>query len=219
MASFFIPQFEGESFWVYFNRVQSELPFDYRDNLWEICEVIYSGLNAFTLDVVESMHNGEFRALTLGDAWDFYYWLAQDTYEWDMDTYSSHVQPNCDAPPLIFPNFDDMHSHTYDSYSSYHCMVYNDAPYAYTSNSHESYHDSPSLPIDDTCVRIPPLDSPKLTLDDLTPQLIDQFNELIDESTEELLGLECGGRAFLDLVVAIKGLVKKRDLLISRTSL
>jgi len=163
MASFFIPQFEGESFWVYFNRVQNELPFDYRDNLWEICEVIYSGLNAFTLDVVESMHNGEFRALTLGDAWDFYCWLAQDTYEWDMGTHSSLVQPSCDAPPPLSSNFDDLHSHAQNSYSSYDCMDYNEAPDTYTSNSHVSYHHSPSLPNDETCFTIPPLDSPKPT--------------------------------------------------------
>ena len=98
-------------------------------------------------------------------------------------------------------------------------MDYNEAPYAYTSNSHVLYHDSPSLPNNDTCFTTPLLDSSEPTFGDLTHQLVHQFNELIDKWTEELMGLEYGGKAYLDLVEAINGLVKKHDLMISRTSL
>lgn len=53
----------------------------HRYDLGEICEVIYHGLNE---QVVECMFDGAFRAQSLDDAWNFYEWIAKDTYKWDM---------------------------------------------------------------------------------------------------------------------------------------
>ena len=73
------PQFENEPFWVYFNRLEDFISYHGYD-LWEACEICYHNLTKQTRDIVESMFNGRFRALSIDDAWDFYVWFARDSY-------------------------------------------------------------------------------------------------------------------------------------------
>ena len=142
MASFSIPQFEDEPFWRYFNRVQDSLPIDYRCELWEICEVIYALLDDYTRNIVQDMHNGEFRAISLNEAWDFFNWLAQDTYECDMGTHPRRVQPNDGIPLSSSSSCNEMPSMIHDSYSPNECMNYNDFPTPCDDYPHLSSFDS-----------------------------------------------------------------------------
>lgn len=83
MTNFFFPQYEDEPFWNYYQRFENTLVTKYRLEIWEMCEVIYDGLNMHTREIVESMFNGEFRFQHFDEAWSFFGWLSRDTYEWD----------------------------------------------------------------------------------------------------------------------------------------
>ena len=93
------PQFENESFWVYFNRLENFISYHGYD-LWEACEICYHDLNEKTRDIIESMFNGRFRALSIDDAWDFYVWFARYTYDHGHG-YSNVSIDNCDIPCSI----------------------------------------------------------------------------------------------------------------------
>ena len=144
MASFSIPQFENEPFWRYFNRVQDSLPSNYWFNIWEICEVIFEGLNHFTRYIVVYIkHDGRFRALSLEEAWDFCNIFAQETYEEEMSMFSSQGQPNYGIPLPSFPNCSSMHSIYNDSYLSSTCMNYNVVSLYGNSDLPMASHDFP----------------------------------------------------------------------------
>ena len=107
--------------------------------------MIYARLNDFTRYVIDDMHDGEFRALSLKDAWDYYNWLAQDTYEWDMGTNPRQVQLNHGIPPLSSPSCNTMHSIYNGSYLSNDCMNYKEVSLDCNTNFHLPCQDSPQL--------------------------------------------------------------------------
>src|SRR6185437_2809125 len=78
MACLSFAQFDKEPFCEYFNKLEGFLDCNCC-NIWEACEICYFGLNEQTRDEVECMHNGEFRALSIDDVWDFYVWFARMT--------------------------------------------------------------------------------------------------------------------------------------------
>lgn len=84
MTSFHFPQFEHELFWRYYWRLGDFLPPNHGIEQWEICQVMYNGLNEETRALVERMNNGEFLWKSPDDAWEFFEWLAKDTYEYEM---------------------------------------------------------------------------------------------------------------------------------------
>ena len=129
MASFSFPQFEHEPFWRYFERLEESLGSDYRFDLWELCEVFYDGLNELTRGMVENMFHGGFRAKSLDEAWNFYNWLARDTYDWEMTNHGTCVR--------------DFHVSNVDS--SF-CM--NSLEMSHAFNSEPNMHDSnPGFPL------------------------------------------------------------------------
>ncbi|XP_057248713.1 uncharacterized protein LOC130590397 [Beta vulgaris subsp. vulgaris] len=157
MANISFPQYENESFWIYFNRLEDFIKY-YGYSLWEACEITYWGLNEHTRGVVENMFNGEFRAISSDEAWDFYMWLARDTY--DFDCANSHNSSNVcmnsfdessvltsgplihdfNSPPSYAYN-NDVHSnvddiHAISQYSSNLCMDFNQVPHIPDIDSH-----------------------------------------------------------------------------------
>lgn len=157
-------------------------------------------------------------------------------------------QPTNGIPPPFSPSCNAIHSFHNGTYLSSDYMNYNDVSLSCNTNSHMPCHDSPfpnpngdvvqypsfdvNIILDcikstiesinssvDSCYAPPPLDTPKPTFGDCTPQLVEEYNEIIDKWTEELMGLDYGGKAYLESIDDINGLVKKRDLRISRTYL
>ena len=59
MASF-IHQFEHEPFWRYYWTLCASLPSDHGIEMWEMCNLMYEGLNVETRNLVECTHNGVF---------------------------------------------------------------------------------------------------------------------------------------------------------------
>ena len=108
MASFYFPQFEHEVFWRYYYRLGDFVGFGHGIEQWEMCNVIYDGLNAETRDIVESMYGGMFREQSPEDAWAFIEWLAEDTYNWEMST-TTYPYPNQDPLPS---NLEHQFNHT-----------------------------------------------------------------------------------------------------------
>lgn len=155
-----LPQFEYEPFWVYFNRFE-----DFSNylgcTLRESCEIIYWGLNEYTRGVVENKFNGEFRATSSDEAWDFYLWFARDSNEQDNydncrdfsnscinsndDSYVPHDDPlmHDGNPSLLYANCNEMHPnvdnvHDIFQCSSIMCMNSNDASHTQNSQMHNS---------------------------------------------------------------------------------
>lgn len=84
------------------------------------------------------MFDGAFRAQSLDDAWNFYEWIAKDTYKWDMKMmYIENqrnsfpiLQTNTFIPHPIFPH-NDLNSNVYDIHAfpqstSNSCMMPNE---------------------------------------------------------------------------------------------
>ena len=124
MASNSFPQYDNEPFCEYFNRLVGYLDFDCC-SLWEACEICYFGLNEQTRDEVECMHNGEFRALSIDDAWDFYVWFAWDVY--NKGNHDSIIDMQCvDTSNISMNSHDLLHdplseprTHDFNSISSF----------------------------------------------------------------------------------------------------
>src|SRR6185437_2949539 len=92
MACLSFAQFDKEPFCEYFNKLEGFLDCNCC-NIWEACEICYFGLNEQTRDEVECMHNGEFRAWSINDTWDFYVWFARDVY--NRGNHDSSVDVQC----------------------------------------------------------------------------------------------------------------------------
>lgn len=103
MASFQFPQFEHEIFWKYFSRFNdfcAQLNFSFEK--WELCQVIYEGLNTEFRDHVQSMYPGGFWALfskSPDEVWDFFEYLAHETWEYEQA-----------CATYFFPDFHDLHA-------------------------------------------------------------------------------------------------------------
>ena len=98
MASLFCHQFKHERFWRYYWRLGDSLPLNHNLEMWNICEMVYDGLNDETRGQVEMMHNFEFLEQLIDRAWDFFEWLAKDTYEQEM----AHILPSLDMNHTTF---------------------------------------------------------------------------------------------------------------------
>lgn len=123
MASFYVPQFEIEPFWRYFARLQDPLLVPCNCELWAFYEAIYEGLNHSTRLVVEHMFNGAFRSLSYGEAWDYYHWLAQDTYEWDRALGSQNRECSTRHNPnsiTLNPGWEEHMSFNYENQQNDH---------------------------------------------------------------------------------------------------
>ena len=89
MASF-IHQFEHEPFWRYYWRLGDSLPCDHGIEMWEMCNLMFEGLNVETENLVEFMHNGVFLAQPIEQACGIFEWLSKDTYDLEMANMHTH---------------------------------------------------------------------------------------------------------------------------------
>lgn len=248
MTSCPIQQFEGEPFWVYFNRVQDGFSLNNGSNVGEMCEFVYFGLNDYFRYVVESSYNGEFQTQSLDEAWDYFNWLAQDTYEWEMGMNESQAQPNFNIPPPTNPTCNDLHSNNLDVYPMNECMNYNDVSQAcfddsllpqeafspYPCYAHDDMHPNlfasnyshDSIPCKDEShvSNIDALDDPsphddshsplhiepQLTMNDLVPQHLKEYDDFIASLYKELEHCK-SVRAWNDTYDCILILKKKRE--------
>lgn len=92
MAIFSLPQYENETFWRYFHRVNDYIGYNYGHRLLkvDICEVIFEGLNDEMRVVVESMSEGQYMSKTINENWSMFEWLAKDTYDWEMASHETY---------------------------------------------------------------------------------------------------------------------------------
>ncbi|XP_074307134.1 uncharacterized protein LOC141642273 [Silene latifolia] len=87
MASFHFPQFEHEPFYCYFDRLGEYVgQFDNCFETWELCLVVYYGMNQETWTIVNYMCGGQFIDTNYLENWELFRRLANDTYQWDLNT-------------------------------------------------------------------------------------------------------------------------------------
>ncbi len=98
MASLLCRQFKHETFWRYYWRLGDSLPHDHDLEMWNVCKMMYDGLNDETRDQVEIMCNFEFLDQPIERAWEFFEWLAKETYEQEM----AHKLPSLDMNHTTF---------------------------------------------------------------------------------------------------------------------
>ncbi|KAK9713648.1 hypothetical protein RND81_06G042200 [Saponaria officinalis] len=88
------PQYKNELIYKYFNRLSeyvSRCRYPYQT--WELCHVVYNGLNDETLMQVESLSEGNFiNGLSYEEKWELFEYLAHDTEEWERYN-SLPIQP------------------------------------------------------------------------------------------------------------------------------
>ena len=66
---------------------------------WELCHVIYNGLNRETFDNVNSMTEGRFvDGLCYEEKWELFQYLAYDTRQWELEN-SSLKRPSVAVNP------------------------------------------------------------------------------------------------------------------------
>ncbi|XP_057249667.1 uncharacterized protein LOC109134709 [Beta vulgaris subsp. vulgaris] len=131
-------------------RLGDSLGCDHSFEKWEICDMMFEGLNEETRKVVESMSNGDFHAQSLDEAWSLFEWLARDTYEWEMsmhanqnlENFSSYELETCISTPSSF-HLDEFANVAHASYqmSSSPCMNSYDQSYAPNDESHMLDHE------------------------------------------------------------------------------
>jgi len=97
MASLYFPQDDNELFYKYFHRlknfvIQRRVPME----TWELCQLIYSGMNNETWGEIENMTGGDFCETKYEENWDMFEWLAEDTRQWDLKNSSLR---NCRVEP------------------------------------------------------------------------------------------------------------------------
>ena len=121
MDFYSFPQFVNEPFWVYFDRLNDFIGY-HNLNLWDSCGFAYGGLNEYTRNVIESRFNGDFRALSLDDMWDYYMWFARDLYEREMAIHVTCANPNYEhnlhvsTPSPLNACYNEVHSNVYDNH-------------------------------------------------------------------------------------------------------
>ena len=92
MACLSFPQFDGEPFYAYFERLDGFLSY-HGCSLNDACGIAYWGMNEYTRGMVEDMNNGRFCHLSMHDAWDFFTWLAKDSL--DRESHVSYFDSQC----------------------------------------------------------------------------------------------------------------------------
>ncbi|KAK9734172.1 hypothetical protein RND81_04G120200 [Saponaria officinalis] len=96
MASNYFPQFENELFYKYFNRLHEyAIRCRHPYQTWELCHVIYNGLNAETSGHVYSLSEGRFiDYFSYEEKWELFQYLAYDTEQWELaNSRSRRPQP------------------------------------------------------------------------------------------------------------------------------
>ena len=118
MASICFPQFENEVFWRYYYRLGDFLGPNHLFEQWELCMVIYEGLNEDTRLVLDSMSSYIFVEKTPEECWDLIEQLARDTYEWEMTMFVeptlqnfSFPIPQTHTPPPYYCSYCHCHDH------------------------------------------------------------------------------------------------------------
>ncbi|XP_074264532.1 uncharacterized protein LOC141587019 [Silene latifolia] len=87
MASFHFPQFEHEPFYCYFDRLGEYVgQFGNCFETWELCLVVYYGMNQESWTIVNYMCGGQFIDTNYLENWELFRRLANDTYQWDLNT-------------------------------------------------------------------------------------------------------------------------------------
>ena len=131
-------QHDNEPFWVYLDRLRNFLGY-HNYNMWDSCGFSYGGLNEYTRNMIESRFNGDFRALSLDDVWDYYIWFAKDSYEREMAIHvpcaSPYFEHNLhDSTPPLNACYNEVRSNVYDNHAysndfSNPCMDINVLPH------------------------------------------------------------------------------------------
>lgn len=108
MTLYSFPQYDGDVFWRYIDKLKSYLARcgDLGLERWEVIKIIYEGLNHETRANVESLCEGGLLSKTIDEVWCFFEWLVQETYEWESTMHLNiHSQPLFVKPSLEKFNF------------------------------------------------------------------------------------------------------------------
>ncbi|KAK9669670.1 hypothetical protein RND81_13G147300 [Saponaria officinalis] len=82
MTIFYFPQFEHESLHAYWDRLESCIvQCGYYVDIWEMCHMIYDGVNCETRFLIEQMCEGMFEYMSYEDKWEALKYLAQSSLE------------------------------------------------------------------------------------------------------------------------------------------
>ena len=98
MPSLLCFQFKYEAFWRYYWRLGDFLPHKHDLEMWNMCKMMYDGLNNETWDQVEIMYNFEFLDQPIERALEFFELLAKETYAQEM----AHILPSLDMNHRTF---------------------------------------------------------------------------------------------------------------------
>lgn len=112
-------QYEGEVFWRYMERLKDFLARFINHHLekWEVCQIIYEGVNDETRCIIESMFDGAFMSQTVDEAWSFFEWFIQETYEWESAMhFNLYAQPLPTRPPFMNDLLNEPHTNNLPSY-------------------------------------------------------------------------------------------------------
>ncbi|KAK9682122.1 hypothetical protein RND81_10G052200 [Saponaria officinalis] len=86
MASLYFPQYQHELFYKYFNRLHEYVirsPYPYQT--WELCHVLYNGLNEETVGHVYALSDRRFiDDLSYEEKWELFQYVAYDTEQWEL---------------------------------------------------------------------------------------------------------------------------------------
>ncbi|KAK9748780.1 hypothetical protein RND81_02G080300 [Saponaria officinalis] len=97
MASLYFPQYEHAIFYKYFNRLHeyvTRCPYPFQ--AWELCHVVYNGLNEETVGHVFSSKGMFIDYYSYEKKWELFQYLAYDTEQWELENSHSrrpHTRP------------------------------------------------------------------------------------------------------------------------------
>ncbi|KAK9750112.1 hypothetical protein RND81_02G174200 [Saponaria officinalis] len=107
MTSFHFPQFELEPFFRYFDRlVEFTAQYDHYFETWELCHIVYSGINNETWAIFNSLNGENFDYLRYDDNWEVFRHIAYETCQSDLNTppLQSNVESNLENLMTQFIN-------------------------------------------------------------------------------------------------------------------
>ncbi|KAK9724445.1 hypothetical protein RND81_05G072500 [Saponaria officinalis] len=90
MTIFYFPQFEHEPLYAYWDRLESCIvQCGYYVDIWEMCHMIYDGVNCETRLLIEQMCEGMFEYMSYEDKWETLKYLAQGSFENEKNAQSN----------------------------------------------------------------------------------------------------------------------------------
>ncbi|KAK9749376.1 hypothetical protein RND81_02G121700 [Saponaria officinalis] len=108
MASFHFPQFEHEPFFRYFDRlVEFTAQYDHYFETWELCHIVYSGVNNESWAIFNYLNDENFDYLRYDHNWEVFRYIAYET-----------CQSYLNSPPLqsnIESNLENMMSQFFET--------------------------------------------------------------------------------------------------------